>query len=163
MSKVGVVRRTGLPWGHQHYETDGQAIRLEFGDQIPNVIYRPSGPRNVTRPGIARKGDVLCFSGVTTNRVKCGVTDGVSVLHLLNDNNEESPGRLWEIHANLPIKHGDSGAPVWDRSNGRVVGLVSALGGYVAPIIHAPNLPTENSPGILDAPGMGALRLKQGN
>jgi hypothetical protein len=111
---------------------------------------------------------MLCFSGVTTNKIQCGTMTRIHVIKVGLDKPAypgdplpyESPGREWDIQANLPVKHGDSGAPVWDRKTGRVVGIVSALGGFVTPLIHSPRLPVEKSPGALNAPGMGALQLK---
>jgi hypothetical protein len=115
---------------------------------------KPAGAAGVTRPG-----ETLCMSGAYSNRRLCGEVVGVRV------RNEGTPGRQLFIVTRFAGIPGDSGAPVWSPRTGRSVGILS--GGphngtykdWVTPLVVPRGFSAEKVPGVLNAPGMGALHL----
>ena len=139
------------------WSTDAEAIRVN-GGLAPTEIYLPRGrSRPVKSPSVAHRGDLLCFSGVTTNRIKCK-----SVLRRATFRENGFKERMYALPFNA--QPGDSGAPVWNPKTGAAVGIVSARDPlhpgitYVAPLLRMPSEALNVSPGALRA-----LSLDQGD
>lgn len=162
LAKIGHVARTGLPRGGQHYETDGSAIKLNAGGVMPYYIFMNGQPlKPVGPPGRVHHGETLCFSGMATNEPKrCGEVIGVRVRQTPN------PGRQLFLITRFAGIPGDSGAPVWSPRLQRSIGILSGGPGipglvkdWVTPLLQPRGHDSEKVPGILNAPGMGALNL----
>ena len=158
---LGEVNRTGLPRGGQHYETDAEAIRLEDPELAPHAIQTEGLPARINGAVAPQHGQVLCVSGAHSDRVDCGHMTGVR--HVAVD---ELPGRVLEIVVHgLHTEGGDSGAPLWNSSSGRAVGLLAGRSltrpnvRFFTPLIKPRGFPQEKAPGALGAPGMGNLNL----
>ncbi len=163
---IGKVARTGEPVGGQHYETDASAVRLEASSLVPLAIYRNGeAPRPVDPAGTAKHGEILCFSGQATDAVKCGEMVGVRYRRFVD------PGRHLFIIVRFAGLPGDSGAPVWNPVTGTSIGIVSGgphdgrVKDWVTPLVVPRGFSGEDAekvPGALQAPGMGALSVLEG-
>ncbi|MGE5527334.1 MAG: DUF6531 domain-containing protein [Methanosarcina sp.] len=147
-TKVGTVNRTAFEV--HHWSTDAEAIRVR-GSLAPNEIYlKGRHPRPVGAPSTAYRNQVLCFSGVTTDRTKCKEVIG---RRTYSENGFKE--RMYALPFNA--QPGDSGSPVWNRYTGAAVGLVSARDPhhpgitYVAPLLRIPRESLKVSPGALRA------------
>lgn len=162
--------------GWNKWETDALAVKLE-GLPAPDRIFwqgSPSASRRVTPMGRSHPGDELCFSGVVSNFPKCGEAHEVE---------ERSPiyrhgvqhGRQWNIPISVGCEPGDSGAPVWSKTTGRVVGLLvekessrnfpdfwnTTTACFAAPLMNPKGVPTGQGPGVFGAPAFEGLHLKE--
>ena len=147
-TKVGTVNRTAFEV--HHWSTDALAIRAN-GGLAPNEIYlKGSRPYPIGAPAPAYRNQVLCFSGVTTDRTKCKEVIG---RRTYRENGFKE--RMYALPFNA--QHGDSGSPVWNRDTGAAVGIVSARDPqhpgitYVAPLLRIPRESLTVSPGALRA------------
>ncbi len=158
-NEVGQVTRSGYQSGA--WRTDAEAINLE-NDLAPNAIYRPGeSPLRVSGEAKARVGDVLCFSGVKTDKVRCK-----KVLSQYTATATHFSQRVYVVA--FGAEHGDSGAPVWNAGTGAAVGMIE--GGprnkspltYVTPLLNMPHESVAHAPGALAAPGMYDLHVITG-
>jgi tripartite motif-containing protein 71 len=158
-SEVGQATRSGYQSGA--WRTDAEAINLE-NDLAPNAIYRPGeSPLRVSGEATARVGDVLCFSGMKTGKVRCK-----KVLSQYTATAAHFSQRVYVVA--FGAEHGDSGAPVWNAGTGAAVGLIE--GGprgkapltYVTPLLNMPHESVAHAPGALAAPGMYDLHVITG-
>jgi sugar lactone lactonase YvrE len=105
---------------------DAEAIRIPWS-RVPRTIYvKPNTEKRVAHYRTPRPGEVVCASGVTTNRVSCGpvldsprdmrstAEDGETIIHTI------------AIPIGARVSRGDSGAPTWLQGTGEAVGLVTA-------------------------------------
>jgi hypothetical protein len=176
---IGVRKRTGQPEGGQHYETDAAAVRLSDPSIVPREIYKSKGSSRLVGPaGTALHGEVLCYSGVSSEEIKkqgveCGEMIGVRyrkfALPDVHTGGTDLYGRHLFIITRFAGVPGDSGAPVWSPRTGRSIGILS--GGpnngkykdWVTPLVVPRGFSSEKVPGALRAPGMGSLNLAEGN
>lgn len=162
---LGIVRLTGYPGGRA-YETDALGVRLN-GTRAPRYVLRTTGPRRVTEAGRAREGDELCFSGVVSGHVRCGDAKGMTEINF--GKVDDGHGTGWMIKFDENSEPGDSGAPVWDRTTGKVVGLLSGkviqqvtgrvLFTFATPLVQPKGISAGQAPGVFGAPGMGNIDL----
>lgn len=172
---IGEVDRTGFPGG-KYWETDALAVRLS-GIDAPRYIYRAGWPaRRVTHVGRPRSGDELCFSGYKTGAVTCGKYLWMGTWNYRGEDESTGPhGFARTIQMEAQNLAGDSGAPVWDKTTGYVVGL---LGGridtqsfpdawngrhltWVTPLIQPKGFTAAEAPGVLGLPGFQNLKLEE--
>ncbi len=170
---IGKVAKTSFAGFHK-WETDALAARLE-GISSPRYIYWPeSPPRRVTAAGRAHPGDELCFSGVKSGYPQCGTALDTSVQHypfLFGHDH----GNAWVVRFGVESREGDSGAPVWDKTTGDVVGLLAGATGsrnfpdfwnvdwvsYATPLIHPKGVPISQAPGVFGAAAFEGLDLEE--
>jgi YD repeat-containing protein len=121
--KIGTVEDTA--WlGWEKREMDALAIRLE-GIASPRYIFRPSTkPKQVTEAGRTHWGDEICFSGVKTGKVECGPAREPRLVDYGREAGRDH-GKAWVIRFEASGDDGDSGAPVWDKTTHKVVGILS--------------------------------------
>jgi sugar lactone lactonase YvrE len=172
---IGEVTRSSFRGSGAAYdpsETDALAVKLN-GVLPPQYIFWPGAhPRKVTPAGRVHEGDELCFSGVKTGKIECGKSLGVQNLDypsLLGTDH----GHEWAITFEAENDHGDSGAPVWDKTTHYVVGI---LGGeletrelpdlwnakhesFAAPLIHPRGPRFSEAPGVFGDPAFNGLDL----
>jgi YD repeat-containing protein len=163
--EVGEVTRNAYRVLDESPTTDAEAIRVEDAGIVPQGIWGAGGKLLPTEPAAtAKKGDVLCFSGVMTEVISCGPViererfwagAGDGVAHY----------GYW-VRFNHPAVLGDSGAPVWSTS-GQSIGLVSAgrhklTQTLVQPLLTPPGMKPGKAPGILNNPHLRPLSLKLG-
>lgn len=117
--ELGEVARDALTQGNK--TVDALALRLRSESLVPNTIVG-GGP--VRAPATARKHQVVCMSGSTSNKVKCGRV--VGFLH--GEVNEYAGSNIgWiVVKSSEAILEGDSGGPVWAKSGHASIGLASA-------------------------------------
>ncbi len=145
---VGPVNRTAFEV--HHWSTDAEAIRVKGGLAPSEIYLRGHRPKPVKAPSAAYRNQVLCFSGVTTDRTKCKEVIGRKTYR---ENGFKE--RMYALPFNA--QHGDSGSPVWNRDTGAAVGIVSARDPrhpgitYVAPLLRIPDESLKVSPGALRA------------
>jgi YD repeat-containing protein len=167
--KVGEVTRDAL---HQagSVTTDAEAIRVQSSGLVPQGIFGWDGQLIPTRPaGRVRKGNVVCFSGARTQVPKCGQVVARSTRWTPTANGDGfARGGYW-VKFDRPAIPGDSGAPVWAGGSKASIGLVTAgrpegslTETLVEPLLHPPNLASNQVVGILHNPHMAPLSLKLG-
>jgi hypothetical protein len=122
---IGFVKREGLDNNGTTTDVDVAAIRLENPAIVPRKIFTaPNAARIPVKsigvaPGI---GTNICYSGITSNRVRCGPIIGPP---------EEFPrdeGTNWttvEVCFREYIEGGDSGSPAWIEGTGTAVGIMT--------------------------------------
>ena len=89
---------------------------------MPDYIFlNGEQPKPVGPAGPARHGEILCFSGVRSNRRLYGEMVRVRV------RNAGNLGRQLFIIMRFAGIKGDSGAPVWNPRTGRAVGCYPAV------------------------------------
>jgi hypothetical protein len=162
---IGKAARTAYP-GHEHYEEDAEAIRLE-NFAAPSYIYRANrSSLPIHEAGTIRPGETLCFSGVSSGIVKCGSAVGIRAIKLKTED-EPNHGRELAIRFQGQSIHGDSGSPVWEAKTKEVVGIFHASyeGDLLAaPLLRPRGFSSEKAPGVLaalDAAGGGELSLER--
>lgn len=103
---------------------------------------------------------IVCTTGITSRTASCGR------VRILKEVEYEGHAMLqFSIGAAGP--EGNSGGPVWDLMTGAAVGLTSSgpegpaewKETIVTPLLPIPDAPNNGVPGILAAPGMGALSI----
>lgn len=164
--EVGEVTRDAL----HHFErvsTDAEAIRVEDDGVVPQGIFGWGGDLIATKPaGTVRKGDIVCFSGARSQTPRYGKVVARST-RWTGAPDGYPRGGYW-VKFNQPAMPGDSGAPVWACESGASIGLVTASRGYgsetlVEPLVHPPNLASNQVVGILNNQYMAPLSLKLGD
>jgi len=162
--------------GWHKWETDALAVKLE-GLPAPDRIHwqgSPPASRRVTPLGRSHAGDELCFSGVVSNFPKCGEAHEIEERAAIYEHGVQH-GRQWKIPISVGCEGGDSGAPVWDKSTGRVVGLLvekessrnfpdfwdTTTVCYATPLINPRGVSMEQAPGVFGAPAFEGLHLKE--
>jgi hypothetical protein len=162
--------------GSHKWETDALAVKLE-GLPAPDHIYwqgSPSASRRVTPMGRSHPGDELCFSGVVSNFPKCGEAHEIEERAATYEYGVQH-GRQWKIPIAVGCEGGDSGAPVWNKTTGRVVGLLTEMESwrnvpdfwdtttvcFVTPFINTKGVPMWQAPGVFGAPAFEGLHLKE--
>jgi streptogramin lyase len=165
-SEVGAVTRTGYRQPGS-VDTDAEAVRVQDAGIVPQGIFGAGGNLEPTEPAaVARKGDVVCFSGAKTQAISCGQVVGRTSYWVGGFDGVARAG-YWVKFSDHAI-HGDSGAPVYSIS-GPSVGLVSAgrpSGSFtetlVEPLLTPFGMDPVRVPGILHDPYMQPLSLKLG-
>jgi tripartite motif-containing protein 71 len=167
--EVGAVARNAL---HQldPVGTDAEAIRVQSDGIVPQGIFGWDGrlqPTNGARK--AKIGNAVCFSGAMREVPQCGHIVARST-HWHSGVDGYARGGYW-VKFSRPALPGDSGAPVWrpvckDEPNASI-GLVSAYRSngtetLVEPLLHPPNMASNQVVGILDNQHMAPLSLKLG-
>jgi len=172
---IGHVAKSSWEGWHK-WETDALAVKLE-GVAAPRRIFwqgSPSASRRVTRIGRSHPGDELCFSGVVSNFPKCGHAHEIEERRAIWAHGVQH-GRQWKIPISVGCEGGDSGSPVWDRTTGRVVGLLvekeswrhcpdvwnTTTACYATPLLHPKRVPTSQAPGVFGASAFKGLRLSR--
>jgi hypothetical protein len=167
--ELGMVGRSAF---HQSgsVNTDAEAIRVDGNEIVPQGIFGWGGGLIPTEnPGTARIGNTVCFSGARTQVPQCGQVVARSTRWVSNVDGY-ARGGYWVKFKN-PARPGDSGAPVWrpvcKNEPNLSIGLVSAYrsGGtetLVEPLLHPPNLASNQVVGILNNKYMAPLSLKVG-
>jgi streptogramin lyase len=125
---IGSVRREGNDGKAGTIDVDAAAVRLKDPGVVPRKIFIKE---NLTRPpvvGIAEAPEVgteVCYSGVKSNRKRCGP--------IIDDPHEElepgGTGTTIMVCFEEYIKGGDSGSPVWlygDNGDAWAVGIANA-------------------------------------
>jgi hypothetical protein len=150
------VTRSGYQSGF--WRTDAEGIRVK-GDIAPHAIYRTDAdPLAVNGTARAESGEILCFSGVTTDKKICRKVLG-------HRTKKAGNFRLKVYVVRFNALHGDSGAPVWDSGTGSAVGLIQGgpIGDpeltYVTPLLSIPHVSVAQAPGALNAPGMYSMHV----
>ena len=92
---------------------------------------------------------IVCMSGAVSYRSKCGAVEWPPVISHWGNERENGNPAMWAILAHIPIKHGDSGGPLWERGTGMAVGTLMG-GGELTPSWWSPLLPLPDRPA---APG----------
>jgi V8-like Glu-specific endopeptidase len=162
-SPVGQVTRSAFETS-ERYSTDADAIRLKLPDVAPHGIYGSDGKLVPTNsPTKARNGNLLCYSGSTSNDVSCGPVIGRSIV-MGEDGRHLGVYKVRFRHLTEP---GDSGGPVWNASTHAAIGLISAKDpknrfDAVAPLLHPESLDIAKVPGILHDPAMYSLHVITG-
>jgi YD repeat-containing protein len=162
--EVGEVTRNAYRVLDESPTTDAEAIKVEDAGVVPQGIWGSGGGLLPTEPaGTAKKGDVLCFSGVITG-VSCGEVIGRTAFWAGAGDGVAHYG-YW-VHFNHPAQHGDSGAPVYSVS-GQSIGLISAgrhnlTQTLVQPLLPPPGMKAGKAPGVLNNPHLRPLSLKLG-
>lgn len=158
---IGNVNRNLLGVGPRHH--DALAIRLASAGLAPRRIYgRGSNRPPVKGARIARRGQRLCYSGATSNRVKCGNVVGIKHVY------------LEDLHLNigylkvsgLHVMPGDSGAPVWRARDRASIGIISGHQGSNGLVQALRNTPTGRDTvvgGVYDASAIGKLHTIVGH
>jgi tripartite motif-containing protein 71 len=148
LEEVGPVNRSS--YTNTLWATDAAAVRVK-GGLAPNMIYRKGlDPLPVDAPTQAKKMNILCFSGITTDRKRCGPVIG-------RPEYAQEGHRLFGYLVDMRSDLGDSGAPVWNPNTGASIGLVGAKSRknksltYVVPLIQMRNKPPALAPGALNA------------
>lgn len=84
-------------------------------------------------------------------------------------------GRQWKIPISVGCEGGDSGAPVWNKTTGRVVGLLvekessrnfpdiwnTTTACFATPLLNPKGVPMGQAPGVFGAPAFEGLHLKE--
>ena len=168
---MGKVTRGAL----RHLEpvsTDAEAIEVTKSGIVPQGIWGWDGvPIPTEHAGRARKGDTLCFSGAKTGGdPQCGPIVARSVRSFAGKDGY-ARGGYW-VKFNKPAVQGDSGAPVWGpvcnpRWPNVSIGLVTADRSHgnetlIEPLLHPPNMASNQVVGILHNQHMAPLSLKLG-
>ncbi len=171
-SKIGKVTRRSFGLLQEEHETDVEAVRLEEENLAPKRVFvDDSHEPHITGVSRAYEGMRVCMSGAWSNQLSCGRLRGQAeeVYYAHDDGSFNGP--MWQV-AMIPDRNaifslGDSGAPVWQPSTGRAVGIY--VNGPSPPTITTvlpPYLPERGgypqykktspgqAPGILAAPSM---------
>jgi YD repeat-containing protein len=170
---IGTVRKSSFE-GFHNWETDALAVKLEGIDAPRYIYWAGSPPRRVTSAGWAHPGDELCFSGVKTGKVSCGTAFEATARPYPFLFGREH-GSAWVIPFGVGSREGDSGAPVWDKTTGRVVGLLAGVTesrnfpdfwnttkvSWATPLIQPKGVPAGQAPGIFGAPAFDGLDLEE--
>ncbi|HEX5376365.1 MAG TPA: DUF6531 domain-containing protein [Solirubrobacterales bacterium] len=121
---IGWVRREGLDNNSISTDADAAAIRLDSPNLVPRKIFTaPESTRIPIRSiGVAPStGTRICYSGITSNRVRCGP--------ILGPPNLSSPEWINALTAEVCfeeyIEDGDSGSPAWIEGTGTAVGIMA--------------------------------------
>ncbi len=160
---IGKVERSGF-WleGHEGFTTDALAIRLNAPGLTPHWIQLEEGSTQRFRhPVPPTEGMVLCFSGISSQRVRCGPVNGPPEWVAYEGKN------MYQVPLGEGAIPGDSGGPVWQMTTGNAVGLISSgpegstTQSYITPLeaVAVPEAPEGRLPGILRAPGTFPLTL----
>ncbi|HET6997661.1 MAG TPA: DUF6531 domain-containing protein [Solirubrobacterales bacterium] len=172
---IGQVAKSSWQGWHK-WETDALAVKLE-GLPAPDRIFwqgSPPASRRVTPMGRSHPGDELCFSGVISNFPQCGEAHEIEERRAIYEYGVQH-GRQWKIPISVGCEGGDSGAPVWNKSTGRVVGLLvekesarnfpdfwdTTTVCYATPLINPKGVPMGQAPGVFGAPAFEGLYLKE--
>jgi hypothetical protein len=167
--EVGEVSRDAF----HHFEpvtTDAEAIRARGEGIVPQGIFGWDGNLIPTEPaGKVRIGNVVCFSGARSqDHPWCGPVVARSTRWVYGGDGH-ARGGYW-VKFNKPAIPGDSGAPVWASGSNASIGLVSAgrpdsslTETLVEPLLHPPNMASNQVVGILHNPHMAPLSLKLGD
>ncbi len=160
---MGFVRRTNFTSVGDGFMVDASAVRLENPDVAPRLIYtRYDQSVRISDPIIPYEGMIVCHSGKTSNRPKCGAVVKPPVAFRYR---KDGP-RMWQVPFKAFSLGGDSGGPVWQPGTGRAVGSMTAgefdetiETSYITPLLLSPARPA--APGILSVLGTpeGALNL----
>ncbi len=116
---------SGTSWYHQGYGLLGTENGSAYGEdgydvmkvnmpdaQKSELVYGVSGPQDLTGARDPITGEGVCFSGATTEAIRCGtVTDD-----LWTWVSETCDCNVWGGDTNLAPIPGDSGAPLYSRS-----------------------------------------------
>jgi YD repeat-containing protein len=177
--EFGFVARRSSDHPQDGFITDGEAIRIEDGSPVPRTIVGEGRSLSVNSAAVAKPGQIVCISGATTSRVPpCLPVLGPAEIEPGFEDEETGKwyGPYYVLHTNLLSNPGDSGAPVWISGTGEIVGLNSVGGSGTE--LFSPLLPPhltekglvpweqvkrDKAPGILNAPGMGALHIVTSN
>jgi len=167
--EVGEVRRDALPHV-EHASTDAAAVRVDGSGIVPQGIFGWNGNLIPTSSaGKARIGDYVCFSGARTQEPQCGRVVARTT-RWLSGVDEFARGGYW-VRFKRPAQPGDSGAPVWrptcDDGTSCSIGLVTGYRSHgvetlVEPLLHPPNLASDQVVGILHNQYLAPLSLKLG-
>lgn len=163
--ELGVVKRDAL---HQFdgVSTDAEAIRVDGDGIVPQGIFGWGGDLIPTKPaGKVRIGDTVCFSGARTQTPERGQVVARST-RWTGAPDGYPRGGYW-VKFNEPAIPGDSGGPVWACGSGASIGLVTSGRAYgaetlVEPLLHPPNMASNQVVGILNNQYMAPLSLKLG-
>jgi YD repeat-containing protein len=118
--RIGRVGRDALTQGT--LSVDALALRLQSEDLVPKSIVG-AGP--VSPPAVVRKHEVVCQSGSTSDRVECGRVIGFTHGEL-----QGYPGGhvgWFRVKSSQETEPGDSGGPVWSKTDHSSVGVISAV------------------------------------
>lgn len=171
LQKLGEVRRN--PFWIPPYRIDTEAVRLNGDGSIaPQSIYGNQGSRpTIMAPAVARRGEKVCFSGSSSNAVRCSEVVGIKHIYFKADKRWAGLVRVKDFSV-IP---GDSGAPVWDprthaalgvlvsgqieeRPNGEVVRLKAA---EFTPLLNTPTGRGRYIYGSLLTPELSGLIVRE--
>ena len=172
---IGHVSKSSWQGWHK-WETDALAVKME-GLTAPDRIFwqgSPPASRQVTPLGRSHPGDELCFSGVVSNFPKCGEAHEIEERAAIYEHGVQH-GHQWKIPISVGCEPGDSGSPVWDRTTGRVVGLLvekessrnfpdvwnTTTACYATPLVNPKGVSTGQAPGVFGAPAFEGLHLSE--
>ena len=164
--EIGYVARDAFTGITKNARTDVEAIRVQSHGIVPQGIFGWRGHLIPTKPaGKVRKESVVCFSGARLQVPQCGRVVARST-RWIYANDGYARGGYW-VKFNQPALPGDSGAPVWASGSRASIGLVTSsrfngIETLVEPLLHPPNLASNQVVGILHNQYMAPLSLKLG-
>ncbi|HEU4502878.1 MAG TPA: trypsin-like serine protease, partial [Nitrospira sp.] len=159
--RIGNMTRTGFGVNFNGYGTDGQAVKLKEPGLVPKWIQVENFyTQKIHGAAPLKENMIVCTTGITSGTASCGR------VRLFEE--VEYNGRVMlQFNVQAAGPEGNSGGPVWDLMTGAAVGLTSSgpegpaewRETNVTPLLPVPGAPNNGVPGILAAPGMGALSI----
>jgi YD repeat-containing protein len=158
---LGDVTRSPYEFGGGY--VDVEAVRLESSGIAPRRIYGREGRRPLWKaPAVGHRGQNLCFSGATTQGVRCGEVVGIRRVDVPEDTRH-----IGLLVVAMHSEGGDSGSPVWASRGHAAIGLLKGHIGnnfaMVQPLLDTPNGHGETYPGALKHPQMFDMHLMVGD
>jgi hypothetical protein len=102
---------------------DAIAARLNSSYLAPRLIYHTWNQSiRIKEPKVPQPGMTVCFSGIISNRTRCGPVIGPPEAFSYR---ADGP-RMWQVPFREYSLGGDSGSPVWEAGTGRAIGLMTA-------------------------------------